>query len=140
MPDASAPRGLADADAERVRRALSCSLAENTRRACLGHWAAFGSWCAEHDYTPAPAAAETVAAHLAAIAETGVSASTLKVRRSAIGTVHRASGMDDPMGSTRSPRPAGWKSAGMVIRYTRRETAKRGAVARHLEDRQEPSG
>ena len=33
----------------------------------------------------------------------------------------------------------GWQSAGMVIRYTRRETAKRGAVARYLEDRQEPS-
>ena len=34
----------------------------------------------------------------------------------------------------------GWKSAGMVIRYTRRETAKRGAVAKYLEDRQEPPG
>ena len=34
----------------------------------------------------------------------------------------------------------GWQSAGMVIRYTRRETAKRGAVARYLEDRQEPPG
>ena len=29
----------------------------------------------------------------------------------------------------------GWKSAGMVIRYTRRETAKRGAVAKYLEGR-----
>ena len=29
----------------------------------------------------------------------------------------------------------GWKSAGMVIRYTRRETAKRGAVAKYLEER-----
>ena len=34
----------------------------------------------------------------------------------------------------------GWQSAGMVIRYTRRETAKRGAVARYLEDRQELQG
>ena len=34
----------------------------------------------------------------------------------------------------------GWKSAGMVIRYTRRETAKRGAVARYLEERQDPPG
>ena len=30
----------------------------------------------------------------------------------------------------------GWKSAGMVIRYTRKETARRGAVARYLENRQ----
>jgi hypothetical protein len=32
----------------------------------------------------------------------------------------------------------GWKSAGMVIRYTRKETARRGAVARYLEGREEP--
>ena len=41
---------------------------------------------------------------------------------------------------TRSPRAGGWKSAGMVIRYTRREIAKRGAVARYLEGRQDPPG
>ena len=34
----------------------------------------------------------------------------------------------------------GWQSAGMVIRYTRKETARRGAVARYLEDRQDPPG
>ena len=28
----------------------------------------------------------------------------------------------------------GWKSAGMVIRYTRKETARRGAVAKYLEN------
>ena len=43
--------------------------------------------------------------------------------------------------STHEIAPAGgWKSAGMVIRYTRRETARRGAVARYLEERQEPTG
>ena len=35
---ASAHRGLAATDAERVRRALASSLADNTRRACQGHW------------------------------------------------------------------------------------------------------
>ena len=34
----------------------------------------------------------------------------------------------------------GWKSAGMVIRYTRRETAKRGAVAKYLEEQRDPPG
>ena len=29
----------------------------------------------------------------------------------------------------------GWRSAGIVIRYTRGETAKRGAVAKYLEER-----
>ena len=93
-----APRGLAAGDAGRVRRALAASLAENTRRAYLGHWAAFGDWCAASGYSPAPAAPQTVAAHLAAIAGT-VSAATLKVRRAAIGAAHRAAGLDDPAGS-----------------------------------------
>ena len=95
---APAPRGLATSDAERVRRALASALAENTRRAYLGHWAAFGAWCSRHGYAPAPAAPQTVAAHLAAIAETA-SAATLKVRRAAIGAAHRAAGLDDPAGS-----------------------------------------
>ena len=97
-PEASAPRGLATSDAERVRRALAASLAANTRRAYLGHWAAFGEWCGRNGYSPAPAAPETVAAHLAAIAETA-SAATLKVRRAAVGAAHRGAGLDDPTGS-----------------------------------------
>ena len=96
--DSPAPRGLAAPDAERVRRALSGSLAENTRRAYLGHWAAFSAWCERNGYSPAPAAPETVAAHLAAIAEAR-SASTLKVRRAAVGAAHRAAGLADPAGS-----------------------------------------
>ena len=90
--------GLAASDAERVRRALAASLSENTRRAYLGHWAAFGAWCGENGYAPAPAAPQTVAAHLAALAET-VSAATLKVRRAAIGAAHRAAGLADPAAS-----------------------------------------
>ena len=64
----------------------------------LGHWQAFFSWCERNGYFPAPASAETVAAHLAAIAET-VSASTLKVRRAVVGAAHRAAGLDDPAGT-----------------------------------------
>ena len=96
--EASAPGGLAASDADRVRKALASALAENTRRAYLGHWAAFAAWCRMQGYPAAPAAPEHVAAHLAALAET-VSASTLKVRRAALGAAHRASGMDDPTGS-----------------------------------------
>ena len=69
----------------------------NTRRAYLGHWAAFGNWCGQHGYSPAPASPDTVAAHLANLAET-VSVATLKVRRAAIGAAHRAAGLDDPAG------------------------------------------
>ena len=47
-----APRGLATGAAERVRKALADSLAENTRRAYLGHWATFGAWCSGQGYAP----------------------------------------------------------------------------------------
>ena len=134
-PQASAPAALAAPDAERVRQALAAALAENTRRAYLGHWAAFSGWCAENGYSPAPAAPETVAAHLASFAET-VAASTLKVRRAAIGAAHRAAGLGEGF----SGHSGLVEAAGMVIRYTRRETAKRGAVARYLEGREEPPG
>ena len=97
-PQAPGPAALAAADAERVRQALAAALAANTRRAYLGHWAAFSGWCDRNGYCPAPAAPETVAAHLAAIAETA-SAATLKVRRAAVGAAHRAAGLDDPAGS-----------------------------------------
>lgn len=93
-----APRGLASGDAERVRRALASSLAENTRRAYMGHWSAFSEWCEDHGYSPAPADPETVAAHLASLAETA-SASTMKVRRAAVGAVHRVGGLADPAAS-----------------------------------------
>ena len=43
--DSPAPAALAAADAERVRKALAAALAESTRRAYLGHWAAFSAWC-----------------------------------------------------------------------------------------------
>ena len=95
---APAPRGLAAADAGRVRKALAGSLAENTRRAYLGHWAAFCAWCADRGHCPAPAAPPTVAAHLASLAETA-SAATLKVRRAALGAAHRAAGLADPAAS-----------------------------------------
>ena len=98
-PAPAAPAGLAAGDARRVRKALSDSLAENTRKAYIGHWAAFFAWCEGSGYLPAPAAPETVAAHLAAIAEAGASASTLRTRRSALGAAHRAAGLDDPAGS-----------------------------------------
>ena len=95
--------GLAAPDAGRVRKALAAALAANTRRAYLGHWRAFEAWCGTKGYAPAPAAPETVAAHLAALAET-VSASTLKVRRAAVGAAHRAAGLDDPAGSELAKR------------------------------------
>ena len=85
-------------DQERVRRALSASLAASTRYAYLGHWRAFEEWAASRNYSGAPAKPETVAAHLADIGR-AASASTLRVRRAAIGAAHRAAKLPDPTAS-----------------------------------------
>ena len=90
--------GLAAADRARVRQALAVALAPSTRRVYLGHWDAFRAWTERHGYPDAPAAPEAVAAHLAAIAGTA-GASTLKVRRAAIGAAHLAAGLPDPTAS-----------------------------------------
>ncbi len=52
--------------------------------------------------------------------------------------LHESAGGDARVGAVAGPceqfpGASGWKSAGMVIRYTRKETAKRGAVAKYLE-------
>lgn len=85
-------------DRVRVEKALSSSLAARTRNAYLSHWKAFEDWAVQQDYAAPPATPEFVAAHLAYLAET-VSASTLRVRRAAIGAAHRAAGLPDPTAS-----------------------------------------
>lgn len=94
IPASGAAGGLSAADRERLRRALSDALAPATRRAYLGHWAAFEAWAAGRGCRALPAAPEAVAAHLAALG--GAAVSTLRLRRAAIGAVHRARGFPDP--------------------------------------------
>lgn len=97
---------LTVADQDRVKRALAASFAASTRRSYFSHWQAFEEWARESGYSPAPAAPETVIAHLAALAES-VSASTLRVRRAAIGAAHRAAGLPDPTASELVKRALG---------------------------------
>lgn len=101
-------------DRGRVEKALSSSLAARTRYAYLSHWKAFEDWAANGNYAATPATPEIVAAHLAHLAET-VSASTLRVRRAAIGAAHRAAGFPDPTASELVKRTLG----GLVRRIGR---------------------
>ncbi len=147
--EASAPAALAAPDAGRVRKALAAARAANTRRAYSGHWATFSAWCGENGYFPAPAKAETVAAHLASVAETVCTyAGAWRRPPGPPGLGDGFSGHSGRVGVAAELSRAGattheiavadgWKSAGMVIRYTRRETARRGDVARYLENREE---
>ena len=98
--------GLSMIDRKQVEGALAASLAARTRYAYLGHWRAFEDWATKQNYAAAPAAPEIVAEHLAKLAETA-SASTLRVRRAAIGAAHRAAGLNDPTTSELVKRALG---------------------------------
>lgn len=122
---------LSVADQDRVRRALAASFAASTRRAYLGHWQAFEEWARQSGYDSVPAMPETVAAHLAVMAETA-SASTLRVRRAAIGATHRAAGLPDPTASELVKRALGGlvRQVGTDRRQARPLTAKGLAAIR----------
>ena len=107
---------LTEADLRRVQEALAATLAPNTRRAYLSHWEAFRRWAARRGQSPAPAEPDTVAAHLAELAETA-RPSTLRVRSCAIKAAHKTAGLADPT--------AGEKVRGTLAGLTR-QAATRG--------------
>ena len=91
----SSNRDLTEADLQRVQEALAAALAPNTRSAYLSHWEAFQRWAAIRGLPAAPTDPDTVAAHLAELAEK-VRPSTLRVRSCAIKAAHQAAGLADP--------------------------------------------
>jgi hypothetical protein len=99
LPDATpdlAGGGLGAA-LEQVRRYVDQSVAENTRRAYAADWRHFEGWCTAHALEPLPAAPETVAAYLSALADGSAAedgapyaAATIRRRRTSIRIVHGA--------------------------------------------------
>lgn len=67
--------------------------ADATRRAYRSDFDDFRAWCARHGCEPMPAAVEAVAAYLAALADSGLKASTISRRCAAIGYAHRLAGI-----------------------------------------------
>jgi hypothetical protein len=67
-----------------------------TRRAYQADAADFAAWCQRHRVEPLPASADTVAAYLAALARSGLKASTITRRCAGIRYVHRLAGFDSP--------------------------------------------
>jgi integrase len=86
-----------------------------TRRAYRADWADFRAFCQAAGFCPLPAAPQTVAAYLAAMASTHA-ASTLARRLAAIGQAHRLAGHD-------------WRPSHPVIRTTRQGIARRHGSA-----------
>lgn len=121
-----APSELSAGDLERIREALADAFAASTRRAYLSNWDAFRSWAEGERLVSAPASPETVAAHLARLANT-VGPATLRIRRTAIGAVHRAAGLPDPASSELVKRTL----AGLVRRaaYVPRQAAPLTSVS-----------
>ena len=56
----------------------------------------FSAWCSRHGVEPLPASVDTVAAYLAALATSGLKASTITRRCAAIGYMHRVAGLEPP--------------------------------------------
>lgn len=70
--------------------------AEGTRRAYRSDWTHFRTWCEGVNAAPMPAAAQMVAAYLAALADAGLKAATITRRCAAITYAHRLAGHEPP--------------------------------------------
>lgn len=70
--------------------------AESTRRRYRGALERFVAWCGERGVSARPAAPETVADYLAALADAGKSVSTISAALAAIGEAHDSAGYDSP--------------------------------------------
>jgi site-specific recombinase XerD len=67
-----------------------------TRRAYQSDAAHFAEWCHRQSLDPLPASIDTVVAYLAALAHSGLKASTITRRRAAIAYMHRMAGLESP--------------------------------------------
>ncbi len=77
-----------------VRDYARASKATNTIRAYRADLADFTLWCADHDLTRLPAAPETVALYISALAQAGARASTIQRRLSALSQAHQLVGYE----------------------------------------------
>jgi len=90
---------LAPAELAATLRFAEAAKAENTRRAYAADWADFCRWAALRGVSPLPCPSGLLCGYLAALADTGRSASTITRRAAAIAHQHRAAGFDPPTAS-----------------------------------------
>jgi len=97
VPDAVAPLSAQlDQLLQDAAEFATHARAEATLRGYRSDWADFGSWCLQMGLEALPAAPETVAAYMAALAGMGAAVGTIARRLSSIGHYHRAAGQLDP--------------------------------------------
>jgi site-specific recombinase XerD len=82
--------------AEAAAEFIAASKARATREAYASDWRDFEAWCDAHGLPTSPAAPQTVALYLSALASSGRKVSTVRRRCAAIAHVHRSAGHDNP--------------------------------------------
>lgn len=80
--------------AAKSREYAQSAKAESTVRAYRSDWRHFTTWCKAAGLTALPAAPETVALYLTALAEVGVKVATMQRRLATISQAHQAAGYD----------------------------------------------
>jgi hypothetical protein len=95
------------------------ALAPATLRAYRGDWQHFCAWCRTAGWPPLPAAPATVAAYLAALAETHTG-SALTRRLAVLSRVHRLANQDWPKRIRRSATRCAGFNATMAGRHSKR--------------------
>lgn len=92
----SLPPEVVTEERQRVQRFLDAATAANTVRAYRHDWDEWRAWCDIRALDPLPAEPDSVARHVAALAEAGAAVATIKRRVAAIGRMHREAGFDPP--------------------------------------------
>lgn len=82
--------------ASRAKEYMGQAKASNTVKAYRSDWNHFAAWCEGQGLDSLPAAPQTVALYLTALAEAGRKASTLQRRLSSISQAHQMAGHDSP--------------------------------------------
>jgi len=88
--------GVPDKYRDGLRELLEAATAPGTRRVYRGKLKLFLAWCQSEGLSALPAAPETVAAYVLALAQRGVSCSTVSLALAAISAAHRAAGLESP--------------------------------------------
>lgn len=94
--NASMTNGLRPEHVERVEENLRKAESDSTLDTYRKLWNAFAGWCEAAGYCALPAVPATVAAYLSDLDYRGLSVSTCKTARAAIGFVHRKAKKPDP--------------------------------------------
>lgn len=82
--------------ASRAKEYMGQAKSKNTVKAYRSDWNHFVAWCEGQGLESLPAAPQTVALYLTALAEAGLRASTLQRRLSSISQAHQAAGHQSP--------------------------------------------